>query len=61
MIRLLRHGTSVPREDDGAARFEDILEEFKPKFKNTLQWPTEDWISVLAQGGGGGRKGFNIA
>ena len=33
MIRLLRHDPSVLREDDGAARFDDIMEEFKAKFR----------------------------
>ena len=26
MIRLLRHDPSIPREDDGAIRFDDIME-----------------------------------
>ena len=53
MIRLLRHDQSVPREDDGAVRFDDILEEFKEKkFDGALQWPIGDWISILAKGGG---------
>ena len=29
MIQLLRHDQSVPREDDGAVRFDEIMEEFK--------------------------------
>ena len=28
MIRLLRHDPSIPREDDGAVRFDDITEEY---------------------------------
>ena len=31
MIRLLRHNPSIPRKDDGAVRFDDIMEEFKAK------------------------------
>ena len=52
MIRLLRHDQSVPREDDRAVRFDDIMEEFKKKFDGALQWPINDWIPILAKGGG---------
>ena len=51
MIRLLRHGQSVPREDDGAVRFDDIMEKFKAKFDGTSQWPINDRITCLAKGG----------
>ena len=51
MIRLLRHHQSVTLEDDGAVVFDDILEEFKKK-KFLLQWPMNNWISILANGGG---------
>ena len=37
MIRLLRHDKNIPREDDGAVRFDDLIEEFKVKFVATLQ------------------------
>ena len=37
MIRLPRHDPSIPREDDGAARFDDIMEEYKAKFDGTSQ------------------------
>ena len=53
MTGLLRHDQSVPQEDDGAVRFDDVLEEFKKKkFDGALQWSPEDWISTLARGGG---------
>ena len=52
MIRLLRHDQSVPREDDGAVRFDDIMEECMAKFDGTPQWPINDWIAFLAKGGG---------
>ena len=33
--------------------FDDILEEFKKKkFDGALQWPINDWVSILAKGGG---------
>ena len=50
MIRFLLHGASVPREDDGAVRFDDLVKEFEAKFDGTSQWPINDWI-----------KGFNTA
>ena len=53
MTGLLRHDQSVPREDDGAVLFDDVLEEFKKKkFDGALQWSIDDWISILAKGGG---------
>ena len=33
MVRLLRHDESVPREDDGAARFDDLAEKLKAKIR----------------------------
>ena len=49
MIRLLRHGQSAHREEDGAVRvrFDDILKEFKKKFDGALQWSIGDWTSTL--------------
>ena len=38
MITLLRHDASILRENDGAVRFDDLIEEFKVKFVGTLQW-----------------------
>ena len=32
MIKILRHEENIPREDDGAARFDDLIEKFKVKF-----------------------------
>ena len=52
MIRLLRRDQSVPREDDGAVRFDDIIDEFKKMFDGTSQWSINEWISFLAKGGG---------
>ena len=52
MIRLLRHDPSIPREDDVAVRFDDIMEELKEKFDGASQWSINDWVSFLAKGGG---------
>ena len=60
MNRLLRHDQNVPREIDGAIKFEDIVEEFnkkkKKKFDGASQWSLDDWISVLAIGGGAKKR-----
>ena len=50
MIRLLRHDDTVHREDDGAARFDDLIEKFKVKFGRTSQWTDDAWTSFLAKG-----------
>ena len=52
MIRLLRHDDTVPREDDGALRFDDLAGKFKAKFDVTPRWFIEAWITFLAKGGG---------
>ena len=60
MIKLLRHDKNIPREDDGAVRFFDFLEEFKVKYVGTLRWTFGAWVSFL-QKGQDGREEFNIA
>ena len=52
MVRLLRHDASILREDDGAVRFDDLIEKFKVKFVGTLQWTVDGWVNFLAKGGG---------
>ena len=54
MTRLLRHDQTIARETDGAVKFDDMIEELKKKkkFDGALQWSIEDWISILARGGG---------
>ena len=46
-IRLLRHHPSIPGEDDGAVRFDEIMKEFKAKFDGVSQWSINDWMSFL--------------
>ena len=53
MITVLRHDASIPREDDGAVRFDDLIERFKVKFVGSLQWTVDATLSFLAKGGGG--------
>ena len=49
-IRLLRHDPSIPREDGGALRFDDIMENIKAEFDGTSQWPINDWITFFGKG-----------
>ena len=46
-IRLLRHHPSIPGEDDGAVRFDEIMKEFKAKFDGVSQWSINDRMSFL--------------
>ena len=48
MIGLSRHDDTSHREDDGAVRFDDLIEEFKVKFDGTV----DAWTTFLAKGGG---------
>ena len=47
----MRHDSSILREDDGAVRFDDFMEEFKAKFDSTSQESVNAWITLLAKGG----------
>ena len=46
-----RHDPWITREDDGAVRCDDIMEDCKAKFDGASQWSINDWISFLAKGG----------
>ena len=48
MIRLLRH-EAILREDDGAVRFDDLIEKFKVKFVGTSEWLIHDWIKLSGE------------
>ena len=52
MIKLQRHEETTPREDDGAVRFDDLIEKFKGKFVGTSEWTVDAWTTFLARGGG---------
>ena len=43
---------NIPREDDGAVRFDDLIEEFNVKYVDTLQWTVGVWVKFLGKGGG---------
>ena len=60
MITLLRHNPSMPREDDGAVRFDENMEEFEAEFDGTSQWSINAWITFLAKDEDQ-RKSSNIA
>ena len=57
ITRLLRHDQSVPRGSDGAIHYSDIMEECrKQKFDDASQWLLNDWISIVAKGGGAKKR-----
>ena len=49
MITLLRYDETIPREDDGAVRFDALIEKFKVKFDGTSQWTVHAWITFLTK------------
>ena len=51
MTGTLRHDSSIPREEDGAVTFDDVIEKLKEKFVSTLQWTVNAWVNSLAKGG----------
>ena len=67
ITRLLRHSQEVHREAGGAVHYDQVIDEYKKKqsdnteywsdevkkdFINAPYWSIEEWISVLAKGGG---------
>ena len=50
--RTLRHESSIPRDEDGAVRFDDLIERLKEHFVSTLQWTVMTLSNFLAKGGG---------
>ena len=52
MTRTLRHDESIPREEDGAVRFDDLITKFKEEFGYTLQCTVNILVNSLAQWGG---------
>ena len=58
MTRTLRHETSIPREEDGAVRFDDLIEKIRGNVVSTLHWTVKTWANSVAQGGGGRKKWF---
>ena len=52
MARTLRHDASIPREEDGAVRFDDLINRWKAEFGYTLRWTVKTWANSLTQGGG---------
>ena len=60
MTRTMRQEASIPREIDGAVKFDDLIEKLKVEFADTLQWTVSTWY-ILWQNEEEGRRGFNAA
>ena len=52
IIKLLRHDSSVPREEDGAVKFQDMASIFRSEFTFSSHWSIRTWLSFLQRGGG---------
>ena len=52
MVGLLRHDDTVPREDDGAVKFQDLASIFRSEFTSSSHWTVGTWLSFLQRGGG---------
>ena len=51
MIRLLRHDTSVLREEDGAVEFRILAQMFRSEFTSSQHWSIRTWLSYLQKEG----------
>ena len=51
MTRLLRHGQTVPREEDGAVEFRILASMFQSKFMSSPYWSIRTWPNYLQRGG----------
>ena len=38
--------SSIPREEDGAVRIDDLIEKLKDEFGDTLQWAVGAWVNA---------------
>ena len=56
MIRLLRHGQHVHREEDGAVQFWRIKENLQKYFLYCHHWSDDRWKKSMARGRGGNKK-----
>ena len=52
VIRLLRHDSSVPREEDGAVEFRILAQMFRSEFTSSSYWSIRAWLNYLQRGGG---------
>ena len=57
MIRLLRHDSSVLREEDGAVDFRILAPMFRSECMSSRRWSIRTWLNYL-QNGGGQKKRF---
>ena len=58
MIKLLRHDSSVLREEDGAVENKTLAQMFRSEFASPSYWSIRTWLSDLQRGGGGPKKRF---
>ena len=56
MTALLRHGTTILREEDGAVEFFRLKAEFKSKFPNSVRWSDRLCVDHFTRGGGTNKR-----
>ena len=49
VIRLLRHDSSVPREEDGAVEFRILAHMFRSEFASSSYWSIRPWLNCLQE------------
>ena len=47
MVRLLRHDDTVPRDNDGAVKFQDLASTFRSEITSSSHWSIRTWLSFL--------------
>ena len=47
MIRLLRHDSSVPGEEDGPVEFKILAQMFRSEFTSSQHWSIRTWLNHL--------------
>ena len=52
MFRLLRHDSSVPREEDGAVEFRILAQMFHSESTSSQDWSVRAWLTYVQKGGG---------
>ena len=56
IIRLLRHDSSVLREEDGAVEFRILAQIFHSEFTSSQHWSIRAWLNYLQKGGGPNKR-----
>ena len=56
MISVLRHDDTIPRENDGACKLQDLASIFRSEVTSSSHWSIRTWLSFLQRGGGNKKR-----